>query len=358
MDKLLREIEKNGLHIIINEECLLQSLKSYQNWVIRCIKDEEDYDENILKLANKSIANVENEFKKAYSVAALVNQNSDKIIDMIQKTKAGLFNKKAIFWLYRLNVKACIENTFEYFSQEVPAIVLASFNSECWYGSPIDYYSYAYLSKKYGNNFEKSGKFVFLGVAKNGGLKKVREFLFDKNLNIQNMITKDDYLTELKVGHMYKGDNRRNYLCIPWFAEYRLGTGKRNLYRESSWGKVKFQLPDNVNEKNLPEFITTTTYLAQPVLMECTKAVQEELKQFHSVQEITYSIVKGTYSAYILPLPKTKKMLEDLGPYLSSNPKRIVTRDDYDNICIISNTEVWKKELAKVEKSDNFSEWK
>ena len=106
----MKDFEKNGLHIIVSENYLAKQLDKYLAKTKKVTENEQD-----LQKVNKSISNIEIEFKKIQMVVNELYKLMPDFIDVLPKTKAGIFSKNQKVYLYRMNLKLDM-HTGDYFS--------------------------------------------------------------------------------------------------------------------------------------------------------------------------------------------------------------------------------------------------
>lgn len=216
----LKDFEKNGLHLIVSEDGLRLKLNSFCKEIKETTENRSN--EEIEKKYNKSISNIENEFKKIEMVVNKVCSSPETFIDLYTKTKAGKFSKTSKLFLYKPNLVSSL-TTEDYFSMEGYLLLLEPYNTSWYNVDALTEQDDLMLRQKYGEKYKDSGKFIFLNLVTSSGYKPNKYFYFDKNLNVQtSSVKKVTYLSECKVCHVYENKNGKKYLCIPDVVIYLL----------------------------------------------------------------------------------------------------------------------------------------
>lgn len=397
----MKDFEKNGLHVIISEDYLKEQLDNYMKEVKKVTKEKED-----LQNINKSTKNIEDEFDKVNQVVDAFCNTLPNFIDMIPKTKANKFSKNQKVFLYCMSLKLDIHFQ-EYFSATNMCLML-----ETNYHSGLDledaelevlvqnnysqtqiedykaYYENALrkgitkqeddlLKQKYGKDYKQSGNFLFLTFDKDTSNKKAKDFYFDKNLSPQSQsMKKSVYLSECKIGHLYKNKNGKNYLCLPGCSVYKyidkvdyakkcpnkleelkdedgllhddierkcLGYSSYNLFR------VGIDTPNMKNKEQFKPILSKIAYEAPPLFILYTNEVEESIQsliqQGKTSQDILYLYLTNKIKCKLANATYAKQMIDDLGKILESKPEKFVLEIDGD-FYVSSLDDIWVKSKA------------
>lgn len=380
----MKDFEKNGLHLIVSEDGLRIKLNAFCK-ELKAITDNRANGE-LEKKYNKSISNIENEFKKIEMVVNKVCSSPDTFIDLYAKTKAGKFSKTSKLFLYKPNLVSSL-TTEDYFSMDGYFLLLEPYNTS-WYN--VDAFTKQddlMLRQKYGDNYKDSGKFIFLNLVTSSGYKPNKDFYFDKNLNVQtSSVKKVTYLSECKVGHVYENKNGKKYLCIPdiviyclqseWYdsvTKYTYTSPTANcilrqcIFKQTFYDyNLYFELrgkAQGVTVDNFKEFVENSPYNATafPVFLLLTEKVKEAIKDCKTAQEVAVFAKKHAEQMKYANATQTGQMVKDLGIVFSSVPKGYVfdgmnTSRNLSYLAV-STLDTWvKKDVNKYRKkiNDNF----
>lgn len=384
MEKVkLKDFEKNGLHLIVSEDGLSLKLNAFCKG-LKAITDNRENGE-LEKKYNKSISNIENEFKKIEMVVNKVCSSPDTFIDLYTKTKAGKFSKTSKLFLYKPNLVSSL-TTEDYFSMDGYFLLLETYNTS-WYN--VDAFTKQddlMLRQKYGDNYKDSGKFIFLNLVTSSGYKPNKDFYFDKNLNVQaSSVKKVAYLSECKVGHVYENKNGKKYLCIPDIVIYCLQSEwydsvtkyistsptAKGILRQSILKKtfydynLYFELrgkAQGVTVDNFKEFVENSPYNATafPVFLLLTEKVKEAIKNCKTAQEVAVFAKQHAEQMTYANVTQTGQMVKDLGIAFSSVPKGYVFDGTHTSRNLsylsVSTLDTWvKKDVNKYRKA-SFTE--
>lgn len=373
----MKDFEKNGLHIIVSENYLAKQLDKYLAKTKKVTENEQD-----LQKVNKSISNIEIEFKKIQMVVNELYKLMPDFIDVLPKTKAGIFSKNQKVYLYRMNLKLDM-HTGDYFSatnmclmletnanvsltaeeanlvsQSLPpakaASFIAGYEESLRKGLTKD--EDDLLKQKYGDDYKLKGNFLFLTFDENTSNKKASDFYFDRNLKFQKAASKKStYLSECKVGNLYKNKNGKTYLCVPGCSIYSYHAWDNEIIRAclgySSYFafRVGIDTP-KVTKEQFQTILPKIKYNAPPLFFLYTKEVEYLVKQGKTAQEIMYLYLTYNMKFKLSNATYAKQMTEDLGQVVQSVPKQfIVENKEEENWYVVSTKDVMiKKEVSKL----------
>lgn len=386
----MKDFEKNGLHLIVSEEGLNKKLNGF----CKSLKEftENRSEEEIEKKYNKSITNIENEFKKVEMVVNKVCASPETFIDLYTKTKSGKFSKTSKLFLYKPNLVSSLI-TEDYFSMDGYFLLLEPYNTSWYNVDALTEQEDIMLRQKYGENYKNSGKFIFLNLVTSSWYKPNKDFYFDKNLNVQtSSVKKLTYLSECKVGHVYENKNGKKYLCIPDVIFYLLSprwydrvtkyypskpTATCTLQWNISKGTfydytLSFRLGEKargVTVDNFKQFVENSPYNATafPKFLLLTEKVKELIKNCKTAQEVSVLTSKYGDELTYANVTQTGQMIKDLGKAFSSVPRTYVYDERRDpNITFeselpdsisylsVSTLDTWvKKDVNKYRKKIN-----
>lgn len=252
----LQVIEKNGLYLVVSPSNLQRVLNKYVNELVKKIQNTQYKDYAFaLQKANKSINNIQLQVSNALKMIEFVCNNGQNIIDMPQKTKTGKFNRVGKTWLYRIEIILDFDEGSCMSLPDKLALTLGK-NDTCteWSAeipeNAVTDSDYALLEQRFGKDFEKSGKFLFLRVDRfASATKATNEFLFDANGNLNKKglelsEKKKTAVDEFKIGCLYSNKNGKEYLCIPGFDYLIVKYFCRNNENEESYTEIDYR---NVN---------------------------------------------------------------------------------------------------------------